>query len=368
MPADPVLGIGQDADISHLNVSDFHPEWARALVFEHGIPTATRDGVWSGESAILGPDGNEIPLSQVILTHRAPDGTLEFISTIARNISEQKRVEAALRESEGRYQRIAANIPGVVYQFALHPDGSATFPFMSDGSRELFGLEPHELRDAQRTIDLIHPDDRASFDQSLAQSAASLTPWYWEGRSRLNSGELKWFQGASRPERQPNGDILWDGLLMDISDRKRAEEEVRTNEQRYRALISATAQIVWTTAASGEAVHASPSWCAFTGQSAEESIGWGWIKAIHPDDREQMGLIWKQSLESRRAYEVEYRLRRHDGQYHEFASPRRAYGGYFRADPRVDRHLYQYHRAQAGGGRAPPAPGRDHSHPGCDAT
>jgi rsbT co-antagonist protein RsbR len=88
-----MLGIGQDADISHLNIADFHPEWARALIFEQGIPTATRDGVWSGETAILGPDGNEIPLSQVILAHHAPDGTLEFISTIARDIRENKRAE-----------------------------------------------------------------------------------------------------------------------------------------------------------------------------------------------------------------------------------------------------------------------------------
>lgn len=65
------------------------------------------------------------------------------------------------------------------------------------------------------------------FQISVDQSARSLRPWRWEGRFILPTGEEKWIQGASRPELQPNGDILWDGLLMDITDRRRAEEALQ---------------------------------------------------------------------------------------------------------------------------------------------
>src|SRR5262249_23737998 len=70
---------------------------------------------------------------------------------------------------------------------------------------------------------IIHPEDRTAVDESITLSAQTLSPWCWEFRVLTKSGALKWVQGASRPERQANGDILWDGLLMDITARKQLE-------------------------------------------------------------------------------------------------------------------------------------------------
>jgi len=89
-----MLGIKEDEDIANRDIADTHPEWASRIVLDEGIPTAVRDGVWSGDTALLSPDGREIPVSQVILAHKAPDGTVEFLSTIARDITERKRAEA----------------------------------------------------------------------------------------------------------------------------------------------------------------------------------------------------------------------------------------------------------------------------------
>lgn len=91
-----MLGIGEDEDISELDLHNSHPEWASALVANEGIPTAVREGVWHGETALLSRDGREIPVSQVIVAHRAPDGGVEFVSTIARDITERKEHEAQL--------------------------------------------------------------------------------------------------------------------------------------------------------------------------------------------------------------------------------------------------------------------------------
>ncbi len=95
-----MLGIGEDEDIAGVRISDTHPEWAGRLVLGEGIPAAIRDGIWSGETALRARDGREIPVSQVIIAHKAPDGRVEFLSTIARDISESKRVQEALRQSE----------------------------------------------------------------------------------------------------------------------------------------------------------------------------------------------------------------------------------------------------------------------------
>jgi signal transduction histidine kinase/DNA-binding response OmpR family regulator len=122
---------------------------------------------------------------------------------------------------------MAANLPqGMIYQFRLNTKGEPSFPYVSPSCRELYDLEPEAIQhDAKVLIDLIHPDDRAEFEQSVAHSARTLEPWQWEGRF-LCQGKVKWMQCASRPQRQPNGDILWDGLLMEVTESKRAGEQL----------------------------------------------------------------------------------------------------------------------------------------------
>lgn len=105
-------------------------------------------------------------------------------------------------------------------------------------------------------------------------------------------------------------------LREDIAERKRAEREIALNERRYRSLVEATAAIVWDTpASSGRFEVEQPRWSAFTGQSYRELHGWGWLNAIHPDDRAATVDAWSDALANRSAYEVEHRLRASDGSY-----------------------------------------------------
>jgi PAS domain S-box-containing protein len=87
------------------------------------------------------------------------------------------------------------------------------------------------------------------------------------------------------------------------------------DERRFQALVSATAQMVWSTDPSGVVTEDAPSWRAFTGQSWEEYRGYGWLDAVHEDDRERARRAWLGAVAARTAYEVEYRTRRHDGVY-----------------------------------------------------
>ena len=98
-------------------------------------------------------------------------------------------------------------------------------------------------------------------------------------------------------------------------DQSLPESVLRRDEQRYRSLVQATAAIVWNTPASGEFETDQPEWSRFTGQSFEQLRGWGWLDAVHPDDRPQTARVWSAAVSSRSLYQVEHRLRRHDGQY-----------------------------------------------------
>ena len=92
-----MIGIEENDDISHTTIADYHPEWASAPILNEGIPLATRDGVWAGETALLRRDGQEIPISQIILAHKNAHGSVEFFSTVARDITERKRAEESLQ-------------------------------------------------------------------------------------------------------------------------------------------------------------------------------------------------------------------------------------------------------------------------------
>jgi PAS domain S-box-containing protein len=108
------------------------------------------------------------------------------------------------------------------------------------------------------------------------------------------------------------------GFMQDITGRRRAEVALRTSLERYRSYIEVTGELGWTTNADGEVVEDIPSFRKFTGQTDEEVKDWGWSKALHPDDVEHTTQIWRQAVKSKSNYEVEYRLRRHDGIYRYF--------------------------------------------------
>jgi PAS domain S-box-containing protein len=117
------------------------------------------------------------------------------------------------------------------------------------------------------------------------------------------------------PLRRRDGSILGINVVAEeITERKRSQEAIAVAEQRYRALVRATSSLVWTTPADGQIVDM-PEWRAYTGQSIEQVKGWGWLDALHPDDRERTAAVWQKAVDTRSLYETEYRIRRADGVY-----------------------------------------------------
>ncbi|CAH0315307.1 Alkaline phosphatase synthesis sensor protein PhoR [Massilia sp. Bi118] len=137
---------------------------------------------------------------------------------------------------------------------------------------------------------------------------------YDVGRLEGGAAHARWVTARAHPIKDDNGAVL-EVMLMheDITDRVTAESALRVREERFRSLVMATSQIVWTSAADGRVLEDSPSWRAFTGQSYEEWKEYGWLDALHPDDRETTARLWAHCVATRGVFETEYRLRRADG-------------------------------------------------------
>ncbi len=169
------------------------------------------------------------------------NATLE--TQVGERTAELAAANARLVASEVRFQRLAANVPGMIYQFCLDSDGKTRFPYVSSGCLALYELEPEAIQhNADLLIEAVYTDDRESFKQSLTHSIQTLEIWQWQGRIVTASGQIKWIQGIARPESQPDGTIIWDGLLIDISDRKAEELQRRQAEaelQRNYAIFKA---------------------------------------------------------------------------------------------------------------------------------
>ena len=127
-----MLGYEPGHDASALRVRESHPEWAAKLVLETGIPHAIEHGSWTGETAFLRTDGREVPISQVILAHRGASGSVEYLSTIARDMTDRSQMEEALRRSEERYRQIVEGAQEGIWM--VDADNRVTFanPEVSD--------------------------------------------------------------------------------------------------------------------------------------------------------------------------------------------------------------------------------------------
>ncbi len=183
-------------------------------------------GVGAREEVKITIDGRDWYFDLTVEPLRDANNEVIGVTCAAVDISERKQAEMALRQSEARFQRLATNVPGVICRYLLHPDGSDVMPYISPSCRNLFELEPETIEQNVDTLwALVHPEDVNALGDAIAFSARTEQPLRWESRYVMPSGRLKWIQFVSRAERQTDGSVLWDGLLLDITHFKEAAEE-----------------------------------------------------------------------------------------------------------------------------------------------
>jgi signal transduction histidine kinase/CheY-like chemotaxis protein len=170
-------------------------------------------------------------------------------------------------QSEQRLEQISHNVPGVIYQYLLRPDGSSHFPYASQGIHDIYDVSPEDVnQDASVIFDRLHPKDLEHVVQTITESAQNLTIWECEYRVRFADGRIIWVTGHATPQHEPDGSILWHGYIKEITHRKQAEIALRESEAKLResyaeqnALFAALTDVVLIRNAEGKCLKIVPT-------------------------------------------------------------------------------------------------------------
>lgn len=151
-----------------------------------------------------------------------------------------KEEKLALQNYQARVHSFISNLPGMAFQLLLDSNGVLSFPYVSDGGRSLLGFEPLDLKQNPSLFqNILYPNDRDSFHQSMRVSADKLSLWNWEGRIVIaKNGKIKWINMRCTPRKLENGDVLWEGFMTNISQSKFAGIGLKQSQDQLRELSS----------------------------------------------------------------------------------------------------------------------------------
>ena len=280
----------------------------------------------TGENAVVGKrfeitavrrSGEEFPIELSISRLEQPGNPL-FVGYL-RDLTESRRVQTERAQLALNNDLLLNSTVEGIYGVDLN--GDCTF-INKAGARllgycpeDLIGRNMHALSHHHRLDGSPYPAEKCPIYQAFRT-----------GKSCRRDDEVFWRRdGSSFPVEYSSAPIIVGGEIQgagvtftDVTKRKKAEDDLRHSEERFRSLIEATSQIVWTNTAQGEMRGDQPDWGRYTGQRYAEYQGYGWAEAVHPDDREHSVAEWMKAVESRSIYHIEMRVRRRDGAYRQF--------------------------------------------------
>lgn len=325
-----LLQIDPSENISATSVPDYLSPQVAKLIFEKALPQSVQNGFWQGETSLRRRDGSTFPVWQVIVAHRQPDNSISHFSTIARDISETKRLETErkqiqeiLQENAERLQLALAAANQGLYDLNVHT-GEA---IVNNEYATILGYEPKKFRETNASwLERLHPDDLERVtNHYLAYIAGEIPEYKVEFRQRTKTGDWKWILSLGKI-------VEWDaegnplrmlGTHTDISDRKQAEADRLQAEQfrRELKLLESILDVIlagyWDWDMTTNYEYLSPGFKRMFGYEDSElpNLPETWMNLIFPEDLPAVLACFDLHVQSRGEipYYNEVRYRHKDG-------------------------------------------------------
>jgi len=241
---------------------------------------------------------------------RDNQGTVVRWYCVLTDIEDRKRTEEALRSREQQLRLMVDSIPALISIRTATGEVEMV-------NRQCVDYTGLTLDNLKNWPEVVHPDDRADTIAQWKHAIESGNPLNTEVRLRRADGVYRWFHARALPLRDTEGRIIrWHTLYVDIEDRKRAEEALRSSEHQLRSMLDSIPALVTTMTPEGDTETVNEQLVAYTGQAPEELKNWA--EKLHPDDRASIADRWRRSFETGDPYETDERVRRADGVYRWF--------------------------------------------------
>src|SRR6201982_1334538 len=234
------------------------------------------------------------------------------------NIDDLREAEEALRERERLLDSLMGVLPGSAYRALA--DEHWNVLFVSKGIEEVTGYPPDAFTSRRLNYnDLMLPEDRAATREAVFAALRERRMYDDEYRIRHKDGSVRWIWARGHGVFAPDGSLRFiEGLNLDMTHQRQAEERLRESEQRWRSLTETLPQLVWSATPDGTCDYFSSQWTEHTGLEKADLLGWRWLEALHPDDREPTRRFWLESVAGHHAYDIEYRVHHKGGAYRWF--------------------------------------------------
>jgi PAS domain S-box-containing protein len=228
------------------------------------------------------------------------------------DVTDLLRQQRALHQFEERVALAAEAAQLGVWEF----DTTTDRIWISDKVRQLFQFPPDDEITYSEFQKRVHPDDRAARDRIMRRAIQTQAGYETEYRIVLPDGTIRWIGGRARC--LPGGDgkstrLL--GVSMEITERKQAEDALRESEERFRTMANTAPVMIWMSGTDKLYTFLNNPWLEFTGRTLDQELGNGWAESVHPDDLQMCLKIYTEAFDAGRSFVMQYRLRRHDGEY-----------------------------------------------------
>jgi PAS domain S-box-containing protein len=281
---------------------------------ESPVDRVIREGLVVGlanHTILVRKDGTEVPIDDSGAPIKDKRGNITGVVLVFRDITERKKAEEALQRAKVDWERTFNSVPDLIAilddKHKIVRANKALAKALGTTPEKCIGLPCYKC---------MHGTDKPPIFCPHSESLSDEQEHTVEVHEERLGGD---FIVSTTPLKDEHGRMIGSvHVARDITERKKSEDSLKKSEERYRSYIEVTGELGWTTNAQGEVVEDIPAFRKFTGQSFEEVKGWGWSKALHPEDFEKTIRIWKNAVATKSQYDVEYRLRRSDGVYRHF--------------------------------------------------
>jgi PAS domain S-box-containing protein len=316
--------------------------WSSELFQIHGLDPSGKPPTVEEYLALVHPEDREFmkqAIEKILADHREfdftkrivrPDGKIRTVRWVGvpaiqgepfqgfvgtgMDVTEQEELAQDLRRSKAHL----TNAQTLSHTGSVGMEVRTKRIFWSEESARIYGYSPGTEPTPDLILQRVHPDDVNLLKDVLKRAAQGGVNFDFEHRLLMPDGSIKYIYNLSQSMKDEAGNEEVVGAIVDITERRRAEEALRQSEERFRLVVESIPGLVVTTTLEGELEFVNRRAVDYFGRTLEQLKGWRTSDAIHPDDLASAIAVWRDSIEKGISYDVDYRLRHSDGVYRWF--------------------------------------------------